>query len=141
MNADDLMAKAAQAAASARVLLDAGDNDGACNRAYYAMFDAARAALLASGAPVEAEVARTHGGLISAFSLHLVKTGRVAMELGRALNRAEELRLVADYKGDAIEKDAAAWAVSRAAEFVQAMRVTFLPGASGRVGGGKPNPS
>lgn len=43
------MAKAMQAAASAKVLLDAGDTDGACNRAYYAMFDAARAALLASG--------------------------------------------------------------------------------------------
>ena len=36
-----------QAATSAKVLLDTGDMDGACNRAYYAMFDAACAALLA----------------------------------------------------------------------------------------------
>ena len=36
------------------------DADGACNRACYAMHDAARAALLATGAPVEAEIARTH---------------------------------------------------------------------------------
>ncbi|WP_204848259.1 HEPN domain-containing protein [Rhodopila globiformis] len=43
------MAKAARAAESARALLDRGDADGACNRAYYAMFDAARAALLAVG--------------------------------------------------------------------------------------------
>ena len=56
MKAQDLMAKAIQAAASAKVLLDTGDSDGACNRAYYAMFDAARAALLASGAPVEPEI-------------------------------------------------------------------------------------
>lgn len=84
-------------------MLDAGDADGACNRAYYAMFDAARSALLASGAPVESEIARTHGGLISAFSLHLVKPGRVSIELGRALNRVEEIRLVADYKGDPVE--------------------------------------
>lgn len=104
MNAKDLMAKAVQAATSAKVLLDAGDADGACNRAYYAMFDAARAALLASGAAVEAEIARTHSGLITAFSLHLVKTGRVALELGKALNKAEELRLVADYKGDPVDK-------------------------------------
>jgi uncharacterized protein (UPF0332 family) len=74
------MAKAIQAAASAKVLLDTGDMDGACNRAYYAMFDAARAALLASGAPIEADIARTHGGLISAFSLHLVKAGHVPVE-------------------------------------------------------------
>lgn len=127
MNAEELMAKATQAAASAKVLLDIGDTDGACNRAYYAMFDAARAALLASAAPVADEVARTHNGLIAAFSLHLVKTGRVAVELGKALNKAEELRLVADYKGDPIEKSDAAWAVQQAQAFIQAMRATFMP--------------
>ena len=126
MKAQDLMAKAIQAAASAKVLLDTGDSDGACNRAYYAMFDAARAALLASGAPVEPEIAKTHNGLISAFSLHLVKTGRVPVELGRALNKAEELRLIADYKGDPIDKEDAAWAVTQAQAFVQAMQATFM---------------
>ena len=57
MNASDLMSKANQAVASAKLPLDAGDADGACNRAYYAMFDAARAALLASGSPVQPEIA------------------------------------------------------------------------------------
>ncbi|MDR1661341.1 MAG: HEPN domain-containing protein [Azoarcus sp.] len=42
-----MMAKAVQALASAKALLDTGDADDACNRAYYAMFDAARAVLLA----------------------------------------------------------------------------------------------
>jgi uncharacterized protein (UPF0332 family) len=126
MNAQDLLAKAIQAAASAKLLLDAGDADGACNRAYYAMFDAARAALLASGAPVPAEIAKTHSGLISAFSLHLVKTGRVPVEFGKSLNKAEELRLIADYKGDPIESDAASWVVSEAHSFVQKMQDTFL---------------
>ncbi|WXK24767.1 HEPN domain-containing protein (plasmid) [Mycetohabitans endofungorum] len=68
------MAKAKRAYASARVLLDLGDVDGAVNRAYYAMFDAARAALLASGAPVEPDVGRTHSGLIWAFGNYLVKS-------------------------------------------------------------------
>ncbi len=90
------------------------------------MFDAARAALLASGAPVEAEIAKTHNGLIAAFSLHLVKTGRVSVELGKALNKAEELRLSADYKGDLIEKEDAAWAVRQAQVFVKAMQTTFM---------------
>jgi uncharacterized protein (UPF0332 family) len=45
----ELMDKARRAATSARLLLDMGDLDGACSRAYYAMFDAARAALLTEG--------------------------------------------------------------------------------------------
>ena len=68
MNEHDLMVKAQRALTSARTLLADGDNDGACNRAYYAMFDAARAALLTCKALVPPEVAKTHSGLISAFS-------------------------------------------------------------------------
>lgn len=127
MTAQQLLAKAIQAAASVKVLLDTGDADGACNRAYYAMFDAARAALLASGAPVETEVARTHNGLIAAFSLHLVKTGRVPVALGKALNRAEELRLLADYKGDPVDEENANWVVLQAQAFVEAMQIAFIP--------------
>jgi uncharacterized protein (UPF0332 family) len=91
------------------------------------MFDAARAALLASDSPVAPEIAKTHNGLISAFSLHLVKPGRVPVELGKALNKTEELRLMADYKGDPVEEEDAAWAVSQAQTFVHAMQTTFLP--------------
>lgn len=123
MNAGDLMAKALRAISSAEVLLADGDGDGACNRAYYGMFDAARAALLAQAAPVPAEIAKTHSGLIAAFSQHLVKTGLVPVELGRALNKVEDLRLIADYKGDPVEGRHAAWAVAEAKVFVQAMQV------------------
>ncbi len=56
MTSHELMTKAERAATSARLPLEAGDCDGACNRAYFAMFDAARAALLACNAPVPAEV-------------------------------------------------------------------------------------
>ena len=73
MNAPELMVKSRRALASAEKLLQDDGGDGACNRAYYAMFDAARAALLSIHAPVPTEVARTHSGLIAAFSLHLVK--------------------------------------------------------------------
>ena len=60
MTPQELMTKASRALASAKLLLDSGDVDGACNRAYYAMFDGARAALLSIDAPVPAEVARKH---------------------------------------------------------------------------------
>lgn len=138
MNAHELMAKAVRATASAKILLDTGDVDGACDRAYYAMFNAARAALLASGAPVQADISRTHSGLIAAFSLHLVKPGQVSVDLGRALNKVEELRLIADYKGDPIDLEQAAWAVEMSRIFVLSMQAQFIPVKDEE---GNPNPS
>ena len=125
MRAQDLMAKAMQAAASARVLLETGDADGACNRAYYAMFDAARAALLAAGH----DVGKTHKGVLNAFSERLVKNGPLPKETGRLLKQAETRRYVADYEGDAVEIGDAREMVEQAESFVGAMRVTFVPDA------------
>lgn len=125
LTVESLMSKAVRACASARALLDLDDVDGACNRAYYAMFDAARAALLASGAPVQPDIGKTHSGLIAAFGLHLVKNGPIPKELGRLLKRAEEIRLVADYKGDSVEFDDAREMVEQAEIFVDAMRTHF----------------
>ncbi|MDO4683612.1 MAG: HEPN domain-containing protein [Lautropia sp.] len=72
---DVLMAKADRACASARVLLELGDVDGASDRAYYAMFDAARAALLVSGRSLAPDPGRSHSGLIGAFGRLLVRDG------------------------------------------------------------------
>lgn len=121
MRPADLMEKASRALASARLLLDAGDTDGACNRAYYAMFDAARAALAAAGADDDGFTTKTHSGLISAFSLSFVKTGDIPVELGKALNRVAELRQAGDYTGMQMPKDKADWAVERAAAFIDAI--------------------
>lgn len=122
MNANDVMMKALQAVASAKVLLETGDADGACNRAYYAIFDAARAALLACGH----EVGRTHKGVINAFSDHLVRNGPLPKELGRLLKQAEARRYVADYEGDPVEISDAQEMVGQAATFVAEMRSKFL---------------
>lgn len=126
MNAQDLMSKAQRALTSARTLLQDGDNDGACNRAYYAMFDAARAALIASQASVPPEIAKTHSGLISAFSLHLVKPGRFPVALGKSFNKVEDLRLVADYKGDLIDTEDAEWALKQSELFVAQVGSSFF---------------
>ena len=126
MDAPTLMAKARTACASARALLDRQDTDGACNRAYYAMFDAARAALLATGADVTVNVGKTHSGVLTAFSLHLVKNGPVPIEIGRLLKQAEEIRIVADYSGDSIGPDDARRLVEAAETFVT--RLATLPG-------------
>ena len=125
--APNLMAKAERAVASARALFELGDFDGACDRAYYAMFNAARAALLAIGTSEKPEIIRTHNGLIAAFSQQLVKTGRVPLDLGRALNRAEDLRLIADYKNESVDQEQSANVVQQAEMFVTEMRTRFLP--------------
>jgi len=121
MSPADYLAKAERALTSARLLLADSDREGACNHAYYAMFDAAHAALLSQGALVNPAETRSHSGLIAAFGLHLVKTGILPADLGRALNRVERIRLLADYTGEAIDQDRATWAVDQAAAFVQAI--------------------
>jgi uncharacterized protein (UPF0332 family) len=125
LKAKELFTKAQTAATSARILLNAGDVDGACNRAYYAMFDAARAALLASGVGESTVNTKTHSGLISKFSLELVKSGQVSVELGKSLNKVEDLRLMADYKGDSILEEDATWEVNQADIFVEALCAKF----------------
>lgn len=118
MTVEDFLAKAKKAVLAARLLLNADDADGACNRAYYAMFDAARAALIVVRSPVAAEAARTHSGLLSAYSLHLVKPELVSRESGRRLNVAQEARLVADYAGGSISIQRAQTIVESAEMFV-----------------------
>lgn len=56
-----IMDKAEQALASARILFNAGDSDGATNRAYYAMFDGAMAALAWAGIGTARDQHKTHG--------------------------------------------------------------------------------
>ena len=47
--------------------------------------------------------------------------------MGRLMKRAEEIRLVADYKGDAVELADARQMVEQAEMFVAAMRTEFMP--------------
>ena len=64
---EKLMAKAEEFVSGARLMLEAGNINVAASNAYYAIFHAARAALLASDAIVELEKIRTHNGLIGTF--------------------------------------------------------------------------
>jgi uncharacterized protein (UPF0332 family) len=116
------MEKAGQALTSARTLMDAKDCDGACNRAYYAMFDAAHAALLAIAPNVIETGIKTHGRLIGVFGERIIQTKLLASEFGRALNKVQHFRQVADYSGDQVSREDAAWAVEQAEAFVAAVR-------------------
>jgi uncharacterized protein (UPF0332 family) len=117
----ELIARARRSASSAKVLYDIEDMSGACNRAYYAMFDAARAALLAGKEPVKSEVIKTHSGLIAAFSLHLIKSGRIPTAYGKSLRQVDQIRLIADYSDEEPDSETAASAIEQANQFVQAV--------------------
>jgi uncharacterized protein (UPF0332 family) len=129
LNAKHYFEKARVAAHSAQLLLDAGDADGACNRAYYAMFDAARGALIGSGAVPNVLEIKTHAGLISMFSLHLIKTGLVDIDASKHLNQVQEMRLIADYLGDGIDLARAQVAIGMAKDFIEKLSnlSTFSP--------------
>jgi uncharacterized protein (UPF0332 family) len=119
MEVETLLIKANRALASAQLLYANGDYEGACNRAYYAMFDAARSSLLYKLPNNDLTSARTHNGLIAAFGLHIVKTGLVDVTLGRNLNRAQTLRQLADYTGEPIPADDVHALIKTADSFLQ----------------------
>lgn len=90
--------KATDAAASAKLLLDAGHADGAANRAYYAMFNAARA-FLDLNTDVEVIDVRRHSAVLKLFAARAVKPGLIEPRLHSAMHEAFEVRAVADYSG------------------------------------------
>ncbi|MEH3119081.1 MAG: HEPN domain-containing protein [Methylorubrum populi] len=117
--------KAERALQAAR-LLGAGDTEGACSRAYYAMFDAARASLMVTGHLREGMNVKTHAGVIAAFGQALVQTGQVDAAFGRAFNRLQDVRIRADYMAGAPSVEEAEWALTQAEAFVVTMRRRFF---------------
>jgi uncharacterized protein (UPF0332 family) len=114
-----LVARARASIHSARLILDTGDTNGAISRAYYGMFDVARAALWAVDPKLI--VAKTHATIISRFSRHVVREKGLSPELGRALRRAHDLRLVTEYSKSMATKDDARGVVEAAEQFLAAV--------------------
>jgi uncharacterized protein (UPF0332 family) len=85
------------------------------------MFDAARAALLAGDDPVKSETIKTHSGLIAAFSLHLVKPGLIPVQYGKSLRQVDQIRLIADYSDEEVDREAGASAIEQADRFIEAI--------------------
>jgi uncharacterized protein (UPF0332 family) len=93
--------KAQGAARSARLLAAEGDPNGAANRAYYAMFNAARAALEAR-TNLDIVDVRRHSAVLQLFSLHIVRAGLVDPSISRALNEVFNVRAIAGYDEEAV---------------------------------------
>ncbi|HET6569458.1 MAG TPA: HEPN domain-containing protein [Rhodothermales bacterium] len=111
-----LFEKAARALHSAHVLLEAGGVDGAINRAYFAAFYAATAALICVG-----ESPKTHKGTHNRFWVRFVETGLISRQIGDALGYGWRMRENADYDIYSIFDTTAAADLLRDVEaFVQA---------------------
>ena len=63
--------------------------------------------------------------------MQLVKTGVIDIELGKALNKVEDLRLIGDCKADAISLEQASWAVQQAETFLLAIQARLAIGGQG----------
>jgi uncharacterized protein (UPF0332 family) len=94
-----LWSKAIAAARSAEQLLVSGDPDGAANRAYYAAFSGARAAL--AGVRASLAASKGHATITRRLEKHMVQERGLDSALGRPFFGAlGHMRWVADY-GDA----------------------------------------
>jgi uncharacterized protein (UPF0332 family) len=121
-----LISKSREALESAELLFNNEKYDSAASRAYYSMFDAARASLFALDVENAGTLSKTHNGLIMAFGKHVVKPDYVDAELGKALNRAQSDRLIADYNVDSVGKETAQQIINDAQTFVSTIEREFL---------------
>jgi len=100
----------------ARAALEAGDPSGAVSAAYYAVLNAARAALSEEDA-----TARTHSGTWHRFYETAVRTQRIDPDPASRARGLQEPRERADYGAWLAEPQDAEAAVGVAADFVEAI--------------------
>ena len=113
------MESAEEALSGVELLLDNNHLNAVANRAYYAMFYAAMAALMLS----RGDLPRTHGGVTNQFGLHYVRTGIIDSEIADKLQDTYELRRKSDYELYAyFAEDEIREAVQNTRAFVSAIR-------------------
>jgi hypothetical protein len=57
----------------------------------------------------------------AAFSLHLIKSGRIPLQYGKSLRQADQIRLIADYSDEEVDSETAVSAIEQANHFVEAI--------------------
>jgi uncharacterized protein (UPF0332 family) len=124
----DLMARARRDLETARIVVADGDPNAAANRAYYAMYHAACASLMAVGQPRLA-LGKTHRGVMSAFAEHVVRAGHVPAEASGVIAEVANQRILADYIGDGVTEQMARLLIDNADTFVSNV-AAFVGGPS-----------
>lgn len=100
----------------AQEIMESGHPAAAASSAYYAMLNAARAAL-----SEQDEHAKTHAGTWTLFSAAFVATGKFDQELSALARRAKTAREKGDYEAAPPSSEEAAEFVKGAAEFIAAI--------------------
>ena len=114
------MAKAAESLNAAELCYAQGFYNSSTNRAYYAMFQAAQVALETAGFM---RPEWSHAGLHATFANELTRRRKqFAPVLARDLPIVQELRHTADYRNHHLSTRQATRALSKAREFVQAIK-------------------
>lgn len=108
-----LLKKAKETLTSVEILFEAGRNTDAVARAYYAMYHAAQALLLAHDID-----ASTHKGVRLMFGKHFVKTGKIDAPFATSFREAFDARLLADYSGESISREPACQTMEDAQAFI-----------------------
>ena len=109
-----------------RSLMDKGFYDDAVSRAYYAMYYAAKGALLTVGLTL-----KKHSSTVALFTQYFVTTGRVDKKYVSLLGRAQRARERSDYApAISLKKSEAEQILLDAEAFIAKMKeIVGMPGA------------
>lgn len=118
MEEPPFLAKAREAMRAAQLLLEDGCTTSATNRSYYAVFHAARAALVAAGESA-ADHRWSHEAIQGGFSRLIHRRKIYPAHLGTDLPWLRGVRDLADYGLELISSRMARDAVKRAGRFVE----------------------
>lgn len=114
--------QACETLTAAKELLTGKHYRDAVNRAYYAMFYCSPGLLAAKNLG-----SSKHSGVLSLFSQHFIKTGKISVKAGRHLREAFELRQNCDYREFVeIKQEQAEEVVVNAAGFIEESHQAFL---------------
>ena len=114
--------RSAQSLRAAELLSREGYPEDAVSRAYYAILQAAKAALLAHDVAAE-----SHAGVKRLFGKHVVRTGHIEGQWAEYLARSADNRLTADYDSEICFVDEESrLECERAREFAERVRAYLL---------------
>lgn len=121
LNGKSYLKSAKERLKEAKILKDAESFGGSIARSYYAILDAASAALNTKGI-----VAKSHMEVIDLFSLHFIKTNLVETKYIRWFKRIKKDREDADYKHQKIfTQEDVEETYQEAVEFVEMIKELF----------------
>lgn len=112
------------------MLYQVEEYEGACSRAYYAMFHAARALLKSRG--IGESSAKTHATILRVFSDNFVRGGPFDEDDGRALRQAGEIRSLADYDESGLGPERVRNVMASMEKFMAVAARVFAESAEGR---------